>query len=175
MRPGSDEIGPRDRAAPPGRVRRVAQAKVVVVAVGLVVLTVAHVAAPPQWHEFHAMLFNIAFVPLILAGLWFHVRGAVIASVSTSVMSLAHLFLQLEPEHSMGHWSTVVLILLYNVVAFTTGVLSQRHAQALWRAEEHAHALERNTRSLIQAEEVIARSELCTLEQLACRRWGVFL
>jgi signal transduction histidine kinase len=105
------------------------------------------------------MLFNIAFVPLILAGLWFHLRGAVIACALTSVMSLLHLVLQLGPDHAHGLVSTVVLIVLYNVVGFTTGVLSERRAQALERAEAHAVALERNARALIQAEEVIARSE----------------
>lgn len=144
------------------------RAKLTCVVGSLLALSAAHVTAPPHWHEFHSMLFNVAFVPLILAGIWFHVRGAVVAGALTSVMSLTHLFLQLGPGHSMSLKSTVLLIVLYNVVAFTTGVLSERREHALARSEAHAEALERNARALIHAEEVIARSErLHALGELA--------
>lgn len=133
--------------------------RLTVVVVGLVLLTLGHVLVPPAEHEVHALLFNAGFLPLILAGLWFQVRGALIASVLTSAMSLAHLFGQLAPDHAPGHWSTVGLVLLYNVVAVTTGALSQRRNQAVARAEAHARAVEANARALLQAEESMARSE----------------
>lgn len=132
----------------------------------LVVIAVLHVVSNPMEHDFHDFLFKVTFLPLILAGLWFHVRGALAASISMGAFALAHFFMQLQQHHSL---TTVVRdVVLYQIVALTTGVLAQRRDQALARSEEQARQLDANTRALLQAEEAMRRSErLRALGELA--------
>lgn len=130
---------------------------VTIVAASLVALTIAHFASPPHLHDLHGLLFKATFVPLILAGVWFHVRGAAICSGLTSGAYLIHVFTQLHGHQEV--WAWVADIVLYNVVALTTGVISERRAEALAGAEAQAKELHENARALLAAEEVIRRSE----------------
>jgi signal transduction histidine kinase len=140
--------------------------KLAIVTGSLVVIAMFHLFSDPMEHEFHDFLFKVTFLPLILAGLWFHVAGAVAASFSMATFSLVHWFAQLQEHHS---GTTVVRdVVLYHVVAITTGVLAQRRDQALARSEAQARELERNARALLQAEEAMRRSErLRALGELA--------
>jgi two-component system, NtrC family, sensor histidine kinase HydH len=146
-------------------------AKLAVVGGGLAVIAALHVVSDPMDHNVHNVLFKVTYVPLILAGWWFHLRGGLAASGLMSVFALAHYFTQLSPhaEHG-GHplWSVAVDVGLYNVVAFTTGALAQRRDHALAQAEAQTRELERNARALLQAEEAMRRSErLRALGELA--------
>ncbi len=142
--------------------------KLAVVAGSLLALTVVHFTTSPHWHALHEFLFKVTFLPLLLAGLWFHVRGGLIASLLTSAVYLVHLFTQLAGAGHHSMQAAVGDIFLYNVVAFTTGFLASRHAQELQRAETQARELEQNARALLQAEETIRGSErLRALGELA--------
>ena len=145
--------------------------KLALVAGSLVVIGVLHVAADPMDHNVHNVLFKVTYVPLILAGWWFHLRGGLAASGLMSAFALIHYFTQLSAHASHGGhplWSVAVDVGLYNIVAFTTGSLAQRRDQALARAEAQAHELEQNARALLSAEEAMRRSErLRALGELA--------
>lgn len=142
-------------AAPPHG--RGATVRFAVVGTSLLALTVAHFATDPHQHDVHNLLFKATYLPLILAGLWFGVRGALIWTGVTCGAYVIHLVGQLHGHQSL--WVGFLDLGLYNVVALTTAVLSQRRAQALSRAESHARALEENARALLRAEETIRRSE----------------
>jgi signal transduction histidine kinase len=140
--------------------------KLALVIGSLLVIALLHVFSDPTQHDFHDYLFKVTILPLILAGLWFHAGGALAASCCMTTFSLVHYFLQLQQHHSL---TTVVRdVVLYNIVAFTTGLLAQRRDQALARAEAQAHELEQNARALLSAEEAMRRSErLRALGELA--------
>ncbi len=132
----------------------------------LIVIAVLHVASDPMQHDLHNFLFKVTYVPLVLAGWWFHLRGGLVASGVMSAFSLTHYFVQLSGHHTLG--SVAADIGLYFIVALTTGLLSQRRDDALARAEGQARELEANARSLLQAEEAMRRSErLRALGELA--------
>ncbi len=141
-----------ERAAP--RQRR----RALIVGIGLLGLTIAHFTSPPHAHNVHDLLFKVTFLPLILAALWFDVRGAMIWSGLVTGAYLIHVFGQLH-GHQQPVWAWVGDIALYNVVTFTTAFLSSRRSQALARAEAQAHELEDNARALLQAEELARSSE----------------
>jgi signal transduction histidine kinase len=141
-------------------------AKLAIVGGGLAVIAALHVWSDPMQHELHNYLFKATYVPLILAGLWFHVRGGLIASGSMSAFSLAHYFAQLTGHHKIE--TVLVDVVLYNVVTFGTGFLAQRRDEALARAEAQTREVELNARALLQAEEAMRRSErLRALGELA--------
>lgn len=140
--------------------------KLALVTGSLLLIALLHVLSDPMQHDFHDFLFKVTFLPLIVAGLWFHVGGALAASACMTTFSLVHWMFQLSGHHHLE--SVVKDIVLYNIVAFTTGALAQRRDQALARAESQARELEANARSLLSAEEAMRRSErLRALGELA--------
>lgn len=137
---------------------RLRRRRAVIVGVSLAVLTVAHFSAPAEDHSLHDLLFKVTFLPLILAGLWFGLRDALIWSGVVTGAYLVHVFTQLHGAHQPV-WAWMGDLALYNVVTFTTALLSSRRAEALARAEAQARELETQARALLQAEELVRRGE----------------
>ncbi|MCE9637942.1 MAG: hypothetical protein K8T90_19755 [Planctomycetes bacterium] len=140
--------------------------RLAIVAGSLAALSAAHFLTPHYAISVHDLLFKITFLPLILAGLWFRPRTALLFSAATTVVYLVHVVLDLG--HA-GHGSLWVGdVVLYNVVAAVTSVLSRRRAEALERVQAQAKQLEENARALLHAEETIRRTErLRSLGELA--------
>ncbi len=130
--------------------------------------TISHTLT--TWHEF---LFKVTYVPIILAALWFGVRGGLITSLVTSALYLVHV-----QRHFGGHFLSMNLsytldIVLYNGIALATGLLSQAQVRARNRAERLAEeqaalrreleasyqTLQRQTEELLEASEQLRRSE----------------
>jgi two-component system, NtrC family, sensor histidine kinase HydH len=127
------------------------------VAVMILVLTSFHFATDAHAISVHDLLFKATFVPLILAGLWFPLRGALAWSALTSAVYLWHVFGDLSAHVHGTLW--VGDIVLYNVVTGVTSFLSQRRAEALSQARRQARDLEENARALLRAEETLRRGE----------------
>jgi signal transduction histidine kinase len=103
----------------------------------VIVLTIGHYAAPthdPFWHDLFRRLY---YLPIILAGFRYGLKGGLITSVAVSVMFLPHVVMtRTMLEHQASE--AVFEIPLYLVVGAVTGVLSDRQRQAdesLRRAE----------------------------------------
>jgi signal transduction histidine kinase len=142
--------------------------RALVVAGSLAALTAAHFLTPHHETGLHDLLFKVTFVPLILAGLWFRPRTALLFSAATSLVYLLHVWDMARMGHG-GHGSPWVGdVVLYNVVAGVTAVLSRRRAEALERVQAQARQLEENARALLRAEETIRRTDrLRSLGELA--------
>jgi two-component system sensor histidine kinase HydH len=128
-----------------------------VIGIILAILTSFHFTTDAHAVGIHDLLFKATFIPLILAGLWFKPRVALIWSALTSAVYLFHVFGDLS-----GHGHDVLWlgdIVLYNVVTVVTSVLSQRRTAALSQARRHSHELEENARALLRAEETLRRTE----------------
>ena len=129
----------------------------VAIAVILAALTSFHFATDAHAVGIHDLLFKATFIPLILAGLWFNPRVAVLWSALTSAVYLLHVFGDLS-----GHGHDVLWlgdIVLYNVVTLVTSVLSQRRTEALSQARRHAREHEENARALLRAEETLRQTD----------------
>ncbi|MGO8703495.1 MAG: sensor histidine kinase [Candidatus Brocadiia bacterium] len=124
------------------------------------------------WHEF---LFKVTYVPIILAALWFGVRGGLVTSVATSVLYLVHVQRLTLPANCFlsMNLSYTLDIALYNGIALVTGLLSQAQVRARQRAERLAEeqaslrreleasyqTLQRQTEELLEVSEQLRRSE----------------
>jgi two-component system sensor histidine kinase HydH len=132
--------------------------------------TIPHTEPMRNWHEF---LFKATYVPIILAALWFGVRGGLATSLVTTALYLVHV-----QRHFGGHFLSLNLsytldIVLYNGIALATGLLSQAQVKARERAERLAEeqaalrreleasyqALQRQTEELLEVSEQLRRSE----------------
>ena len=139
-------------------------------AIGLALLglTVAHFVTPAERHAIHEVLFKATYLPVILAGLWFGMRGALAASGLTAGLYLVHIFGQLAGHGSHGLWTVLFDVGMFSAMSMVAGVLSDRRQQARREAEGRADELRETTRVLLRAEEELRRAErLRSLGELA--------
>jgi len=103
----------------------------------VIVLSVWHYASPthdPFWHDLFRRLY---YLPIILAGFRFGLRGGLISSIAVSLLFLPHVLMTraMLPRQAS---EAVFEIPLYLVVGVVTGILSDRQRRAsesLRRAE----------------------------------------
>ncbi len=106
-------------------------------AAAVAVVTAGHYAAPtddPFWHDLFRRLY---YLPIILAGFRFGLRGGLVASAAVSLSFLPHVWMT---RVMLVHQAREAMfeIPLYLVVGTVTGVLSDRQrraGEALFRAE----------------------------------------
>ncbi len=122
-------------------------------------LSLAHFLASPHDAQLHGFLFKATFLPLVLAGLWFGLRGALVASAVTAAIYLVHVWVQLVPAECHDTGAIVADVGLLIVLALIAGVLSDRRVEALDRERARAEELEGANRRLLRAEEALRRSD----------------
>jgi signal transduction histidine kinase len=157
----------------PDRPDNLTSRRVIWVTLLLLACSVGHFLAPHEKTEWHEFLFKATYAPIILAALWFGVRGGLAASAATSLLYLLHVRYQLGGHLFTTNVGPTLDILLYNAIAFVTGLLSQRQLRARQRAERLADeqaglrrdleesytALRHQTEELLRAEEQLRRTE----------------
>ncbi len=122
----------------------------------ILLVTVLHYFTSTLHAPFHDIYRRLYYLPIVLGGVWFGLRGGLFAAVSVSLLYLPHMLLQLVPFHG-DLLEQVLEMLLYHVVGGITGLLSQRerHQQKLY--QQTAERLERSYAQLRkQADELLA-------------------
>lgn len=131
----------------------------------VVVISSLHYLTSTQMHHFHDIYRRLYYIPIILGGLWFSVRGGLSTAVLVSVVYAPHVLLQ------WGNWPGTDLeqyleILLYNVIGLLTGMLSQREQEQKKRylktslsLEESYTKLRDQADQLLEIEEQLRRAD----------------
>jgi len=125
--------------------------------VALLVLgvTALHYLTTTQRVEYHDIFRRLYYVPIVLGGLWFTLRGGLATSVVVSALYAPHVIFQ------WGHHPGIALeqyleIVLYNVIGFLTGFLAERERIQTVRARRAAQKLERSYAKLRnQADQIL--------------------
>ncbi|MEW6220265.1 MAG: HAMP domain-containing sensor histidine kinase [Thermodesulfobacteriota bacterium] len=148
---------------------RIAALAVMVVAIGL-----AHLLTPGQYHFFHDTFRRLSYFPIVLAAIWFGLRGGLTVAVLSSVAFTPHLalFLARDPGASL---SELTEVLLYLAAGTVTGFIAGREARLRRQYQEASQNLERSyarlhdqAQLLLEAEEQLGASQrLSALGQLA--------
>ena len=148
----------------------------------LALFTAGHFLTPHGQRAVHEFLFKATYAPIILAGLWFGVKGGLATSVATSLLYVLHVEHQLGGELLGGNIGPTLDILLYNGIAALTGLLSEGQLRARLRAEQFAReraelhaqlaasyrALRQRTEELLHTEEELRDADrLVTLGDMA--------
>jgi len=130
----------------------------------IVVTTVLHYGIDVQAGAVHDVLLRFYYVPIVLAGLWFGMRGGLLAAFVVSIVFF---------PHAMHGWNApyttifrLIEILMYYVIGGLTGWFSSRTRVAL-EAEKQASLerrkahedLKEKTSRLFETEEELRRSE----------------
>src|SRR4030067_613653 len=101
----------------------------------ILVLTLAHYLTPPDKPLLHDIYRRLYYVPIILAAFTFGLKGALISSVTVSIVFIPHVF------HRWGHihlqtMDALFEILLYNIVAWVSGALVESERKQRARLKE---------------------------------------
>jgi signal transduction histidine kinase len=133
-----------------------------------------HYFTPLHLPYLHDIFQRLYYLPIILAALWFGLRGGLLCSIVVSVAYAPHLLFQWGGQMTM-EMEKYLEILLYNIVGGVTGLLSQRERERTVELQKTARGLEESYQKLrhqseriIAIEEQLRRSEkLSTLGEMA--------
>jgi signal transduction histidine kinase len=126
----------------------------------VVAVTVAHFATPMQQEWLHDVLRRLYYIPIIVGGFLFGLRGALATSLVVTALYLPHAFWLTGPHahhHGMIHAdptgtaNKVLELVLYNVVALVTGLLVEKEQRARRVAERTVVELRAMEQQLVRA------------------------
>lgn len=121
-------------------------------------VTALHYLTGTEHSHSHGIYRRLYYIPIVLGGIWFYLRGGVIIALLVSFLYAPHILFQ------WGHLPAVHIeqyleIMIYNTIGFLTGFLtSKEHAQHL-RAEKNATILAESYEKLRKQADLILEIE----------------
>ena len=129
------------------------------IVLGLILaITALHYTTTTQRHQIHDIYRRLYYLPIILGGFWFTLRGGVASAISVSILYAPHVVFQWG-HHPATRPEQYLEILLYNVVGFMTGLLAERENRQRARYQEAAERLEKSYGKLRQQADQILEIE----------------
>lgn len=138
------------------------------------VVTALHYLTTIQMAYFHDIYRRLYYLPIVLAGLWFGLRGGLATAIAVSLLYAPHVLFQWG-HHPSAELEQYLEILLYNVIGGLTGLLaererqeSRRHRATAVRLEESYRNLKSQADQILEIEEQLRRADrLSVLGELA--------
>lgn len=127
--------------------------------VGLVAgISILHYLTGTHRAEFHDIYRRLYYIPIVLGGLWYTLRGGLGTSLAASLLYAPHVVFQ------WGHHSGIATeqyleILLYNVIGFLTGFLAEREKVQKLRFQKASQELQESYAKLRQQADMILEIE----------------
>jgi signal transduction histidine kinase len=121
----------------------------------LLAVTAMHYLTTTQLVNAHDVFRRLYYVPIVLGGVWFTLRGGIVTSILASLLYMPHVLFHWQ------HYPSIALeqyleIVLYNVIGCLTGFLAERERQQKFRYQKTAETLEESYRKLReQADQII--------------------
>jgi len=140
----------------------------------LAAISALHYLTTVQHQPAHDIYRRLYYVPIVLGGLWFTLRGGLITALAASLLFLPHVVLQWG-HHPVSQPEQYLEILLYNVIGGLTGFLAgreleqkQAHQLAALELEESYRTLSAQADQMLEIEEQLRRADrLSTLGELS--------
>ncbi len=141
-----------------------ARGQIAVIAAIAIAVTVAHYLVDPHAGAVHDLLQRLYYLPVILGGLWFGIRGGLITALAISIVYFPHAYHGWHGPQSL--FFRMSEITMYHIIGGLTGFLASRIRNVL-KAEQHARKereaaydrLREKTEELLALEEQLRRSE----------------
>lgn len=148
--------------------------RITIIAAAITGTSLLHYLTPLHLHYLHDIYQRFYYLPIILAALWFGLRGGLSCALVVSIVYAPHILFQWG-GHIVMEMEKYLEIVLYNIVGCLTGLLSQRERERSIELQKTAAGLEESYRKLqrqseqiISIEEQLRRSEkLSTLGEMA--------
>jgi signal transduction histidine kinase len=135
------------------------QFRIGLIVAAILTISLFHYFTPLHLHHIHDIFQRLYYLPIILAALWFGLRGGVSSALVVSIVYAPHILFQWGGQLTV-EMEKYLEILLYNVVGFLTGLLAQRERERRAELQRTAEGLEESCRQLQQqSERIIAVEE----------------
>ncbi|HAD05377.1 MAG: histidine kinase [Desulfuromonadales bacterium GWC2_61_20] len=139
--------------------------RLTIVVVLVAVITVLHYQTTIAKVHFHDIYRRLYYVPIVLGGLWFTLRGGVGTALVVSLLFIPHVVIQWG-HHPTADPEQYLEIILYNVIGFLTGLLAERelrqklsYQSAARRLEESYAELRRQADLILDIEDQLRRAD----------------
>ncbi|MBE0500227.1 MAG: sensor histidine kinase [Desulfuromonadales bacterium] len=131
----------------------------------ILAVSMLHYTTTIQKAHFHDIFRRLYYIPIVLGGLWFTLRGGLGTAIVVSVVYAPHILLQWG-HHPGIDVAQYLEILVYNVIGTLTGFLSQRelaqkmrYLKTSIRLEESYEKLRGQADQLLEIEEQLRRAD----------------
>ena len=124
----------------------------------ILIVTFLHYFTGTEHSHYHGIFRRLYYLPIILAGFWYGIRGGVTSGLVISAIYLPHVLLQWE-HHPDIHTEQILEIVLYNVIGMLTGGLSSQINLLRLRAEKNMQQLAESYTKLRDQADMIVEIE----------------
>lgn len=125
----------------------------------VIFISILHYSIPTHHWQYHLILMQSYFIPILIAAFQFGIRGGLGTAVIVSIIYFPHIMLQwggLIDTNLMRFMQ----ILLFNIIGYLTGLKSQKELQEKIKYQKLAKELEFNLQKLkIQSDEMVELEE----------------
>ena len=105
--------------------QKVKKIQITIIAILVVAISSLHYITKIDFAHYHIFYLEIYYLPLILSGFWFGLRGGIITSLSATVLYIPELVMEWQ-GFSPEDFNRILVILLFNLVGPGLGFLSDR-------------------------------------------------
>ena len=135
--------------------RKATRLRLAIIAGLLLVVTAMHYLTTTQLVNAHDVYRRLYYVPIVLGGVWFALRGGIVTAILASLLYVPHVLFHWQHQPSIA-LEQYLEIVLYNVIGCLTGFLVERERQQKLRYRKTAETLEESYRKLRkQADQII--------------------
>jgi len=115
--------------------------RILILALLVAGISALHYGTTIQKDQFHDIYRRLYYIPIVLGGVWFCLRGGIGVALTVSLVYAPHVILQWGQHHG-GVLEQYLEMLLYNAIGLLTGLLSGRERQLTQQYRETARQLE---------------------------------
>ncbi len=129
--------------------------KLSLISLMILVVTIMHYFTGTEHSNYHGIYRRLYYLPIILSGFWFGIRGGILAGIAISAIYAPHIMIQWE-HHPAVRLEQILEIFLYNIIGILTGFLSSQINYQRLRAEKNmSHLSESYTKLKEQADMIV--------------------
>jgi len=132
--------------------------RIVVLLLLIGTVTALHYLTATQHSQYHDIYRRLYYLPIVLGGLWFSLRGGVGAALLVSVLYAPHILFQWG-HLPTSHLEQYLEIFLYNTIGLLTGFLTEKEQTQRRRVEENSRNLAESYAKLREQADLILEIE----------------
>ncbi len=124
----------------------------------ILAVTFMHYFTGTEHSNYHGIYRRLYYLPIILSGFWFGIRGGILAGIVVSAIYTPHILIQWE-HHPTVRLEQILEIFLYNIIGLLTGGLSSQINFQRLRAEKNMNHLSDSYTKLKEQADMIVEIE----------------
>lgn len=132
--------------------------RIITIALLIAAISWLHYSTTIHADHYHDIYRRLYYLPIVLAGLWFRLRGGIGVALLVSLIYIPHILLQWGQQGNLPLEQYLELV-LYNVIGTLTGYLAQKEWLQKVRYQETACHLEESYDQLRKQTDMLIRSE----------------